>query len=413
VPKKGISETGVNELRVLMRVDFNVPLDGQRITDDRRIVQSLESIRSVIERGGKLILASHLGRPDGRVRPELSLRPIAEHLSGLLGRPVAFADACTGPIAERAVGALKSGEVLLLENLRFFPAETLIDKAKKNPDGKPSAEQQAEIDAFADGLCALADLYCNNAFGTCHRNHVSMFEVPRRLGPGRRVCGHLVLKELQFLGEAVSNPGRPFVAILGGAKVSDKIGVLDNLLAKVDRLLIGGAMAYTFLASQGRAVGGSLCEGELLDLAANLVRKADGKICLPADSVCATALEPGIATSTVTGDIDNSLKGFDVGSKTIGAFSDVIAGAATIIWNGPMGVFEVPPFDAGTLAVARALAKATQRGATTIIGGGDSAAAVHAAGLENSMTHISTGGGASLEFLEGKVFDTIDILDDA
>ena len=413
MPKKGISETGVNELRVLMRVDFNVPLDGQRITDDRRIVQSLESIRSVIERGGKLILASHLGRPDGRVRPELSLRPIAEHLSGLLGRPVAFADACTGPIAERAVGALKSGEVLLLENLRFFPAETLIDKAKKNPDGKPSAEQQAEIDAFADGLCALADLYCNNAFGTCHRNHVSMFEVPRRLGPGRRVCGHLVLKELQFLGEAVSNPGRPFVAILGGAKVSDKIGVLDNLLAKVDRLLIGGAMAYTFLASQGRAVGGSLCEGELLDLAANLVRKADGKICLPADSVCATALEPGIATSTVTGDIDNSLKGFDVGSKTIGAFSDVIAGAATIIWNGPMGVFEVPPFDAGTLAVARALAKATQRGATTIIGGGDSAAAVHAAGLENSMTHISTGGGASLEFLEGKVFDTIDILDDA
>jgi phosphoglycerate kinase len=413
VPKKGISETGVNELRVLMRVDFNVPLDGQRITDDRRIVQSLESIRSVIERGGKLILASHLGRPDGRVRPELSLRPIAEHLSGLLGRPVAFADACTGPIAERAVGALKSGEVLLLENLRFFPAETLIDKAKKNPDGKPSAEQQAEIDAFADGLCALADLYCNNAFGTCHRNHVSMFEVPRRLGPGRRVCGHLVLKELQFLGEAVSNPGRPFVAILGGAKVSDKIGVIDNLLAKVDRLLIGGAMAYTFLASQGRAVGGSLCEGELLDLAANLVRKAEGKICLPADSVCATALEPGIATSTVTGDIDNSLKGFDVGPKTIGAFSDVIAGAATIIWNGPMGVFEVPPFDAGTLAVARALAKATQRGATTIIGGGDSAAAVHAAGLEKSMTHISTGGGASLEFLEGKVFDTIDILDDA
>jgi phosphoglycerate kinase len=308
---------------------------------------------------------------------------------------------------------LKSGEVLLLENLRFFPAETLIDKAKKNPDGKPSAEQQAEIDAFADGLCALADLYCNNAFGTCHRNHVSMFEVPRRLGPGRRVCGHLVLKELQFLGEAVSNPGRPFVAILGGAKVSDKIGVIDNLLAKVDRLLIGGAMAYTFLASQGRAVGGSLCEGELLDLAANLVRKAEGKICLPADSVCATALEPGIATSTVTGDIDNSLKGFDVGPKTIGAFSDVIAGAATIIWNGPMGVFEVPPFDAGTLAVARALAKATQRGATTIIGGGDSAAAVHAAGLEKSMTHISTGGGASLEFLEGKVFDTIDILDDA
>ena len=413
MPKKGISETGVNELRVLMRVDFNVPLDGQRITDDRRIVQSLESIRSVIERGGKLILASHLGRPDGRVRPELSLRPIAEHLSGLLGRPVAFADACTGPIAERAVGALKSGEVLLLENLRFFPAETLIDTAKKNPDGKPSAEQQAEIDAFADGLCALADLYCNNAFGTCHRNHVSMFEVPRRLGPGRRVCGHLVLKELQFLGEAVSNPGRPFVAILGGAKVSDKIGVIDNLLAKVDRLLIGGAMAYTFLASQGRAVGGSLCEGELLDLAANLVRKAEGKICLPADSVCATALEPGIATSTVTGDIDNSLKGFDVGPKTIGAFSDVIAGAATIIWNGPMGVFEVPPFDAGTLAVARALAKATQRGATTIIGGGDSAAAVHAAGLEKSMTHISTGGGASLEFLEGKVFDTIDILDDA
>ena len=196
VPKKGISETTVENLRVLMRVDFNVPLDGRRITDDRRIRQSLGSIRSVIERGGKLILASHLGRPKGKVRPELSLKPIAEHLSSLLGKPVAFAEECTGPIAERAAAELNFGNVLLLENLRFHPAETLIDKARKNPDGQPSAEQKAEIDTFAEGLCGLADLYCNNAFGTCHRKHVSMFEVPRRLGPGRRVCGHLVQKEL-------------------------------------------------------------------------------------------------------------------------------------------------------------------------------------------------------------------------
>ena len=413
MPKKGISETTVENLRVLMRVDFNVPLDGRRITDDRRIMQSLESIRSVIERGGKLILASHLGRPKGQVRPELSLKPIANHLSGLLRKPVAFADPCTGPIAERAAAELKPGDIVLLENLRFCPAETLIDKAKKNPGGQPSAEQKAEIDAFAEALCALADLYCNNAFGTCHRKHVSMFEVPRRLGPGRRVCGHLVQKELRFLGEAVSCPRRPFVAILGGAKVSDKIGVIDNLLSKVDRLLIGGAMAYTFLASQGRAVGGSLCEGDLLELAADLVRKAEGKICLPVDSVCATALEARIETKIAAGDIADGLKGFDIGPKTIGAFADIIAGAATIIWNGPMGVFEVPPFDAGTLAIAQAMAEATKRGATTIIGGGDSAAAVHAAGLDKSMTHISTGGGASLEFLEGKGFDTIDILDDA
>ena len=413
MPKKGISETAVENLRVLMRVDFNVPLDGRRITDDRRIVQALESIRSVIERGGKLILASHLGRPKGRVRPELSLKPIAEHLAGLLEKPVAFAEQSTGPVAERAVAALTPGDILLLENLRFTPAETLIDKAKKNPDGQPTAEQQAEIDAFAKGLCALADLYCNNAFGTCHRKHVSMYEVPKRLGPGRRVCGHLVQRELRFLGEAVSDPRRPFAAILGGAKVSDKIGVIGNLLSKVDHLLIGGAMAYTFLASQGQAIGGSLCEGDLVELAAGLVRKAEGKIHLPADSVCATALKAGIDTKIVSGDIDAGLKGFDIGPKTVGAFADIIANAETIVWNGPMGVFEVPPFDAGTLAIARALAEATKRGATTIIGGGDSAAAVHAAGLEQSMTHISTGGGASLEFLEGKTFDTIDILDDA
>jgi len=396
-----------------MRVDFNVPLVGKRITDDRRIVLSLESVRSVIDRGGKLILMSHLGRPKGQVRPELSLRPVSEHLSRLLERPVAFAEDCVGVAAERAAEALGHGNVVLLENLRFHAAETLIDKAKKNPDHKPTAEQQAEIDRFAEGLSRHADLYCNNAFGTCHRKHVSMYDVPKRLGPGRRVCGLLVLKELRFLGDALRDPARPFAAILGGAKVSDKIGVIAHLLPKVDTILIGGAMAYTFLAAKGTAPGGSLCERDRLDLAADLLKKAEGKIRLPADSVCAQTLAPGVATRVVSGDIDDGLKGFDVGPQTVQAFEQVIADAATILWNGPMGVFETPPFDAGTLAVARALAEATRRGATTIIGGGDSAAAVHAAGLDQAMTHISTGGGASLEFLEGKAFDTIDILDDA
>jgi phosphoglycerate kinase len=356
---------------------------------------------------------SHFGRPEGRPNPDLGLRPVGDHLGKLLGRPVAFAGDCTGEEADRAVAALKPGEVLLLENLRFHAGENLIDKAKKNPDKKPTPQQAAQIDAFATALANHADLYCNNAFGTCHRLHVSMYDVPVKLGPGKRVCGHLVQKELRFLGEALTEPRQPFVAILGGAKVSDKIGVIQNLLPKVDSILIGGAMAHTFFAAQGVEVGKSLCERDKLDLARDLLEKAHGKIRLPTDSVCATALEANIDTTIATGGIDNGLLGLDIGPATVKAYCQTIQSAKTIVWNGPMGVFETPPFDRGTVAIAKALAEATKRGATTIIGGGDSAAAVVAAGVADAMTHISTGGGASLEFLAGKPFATIEILDDA
>jgi len=411
--KKTISDVDVAGRRVLMRVDFNVPLDGDRIADDRRVVMALESIRSVIDRGGRLVLMSHLGRPKGVPDPAFSLRPVADHLAGLLERPVAFAEDCIGADAGARVAALKGGDALVLENLRFHAAETLIDKAAKNPSGAPTPDQRDAIDAFAAALAAHGDIYCNNAFGTCHREHASMYDVPKHVRPGPCVVGHLVEKELRFLGAALANPERPFVAILGGAKVSDKIAVIENLLPKVDSILIGGAMAYTFLAAQGTSVGKSLCERDRLELASGLLSKADGRIQLPTDHVCAADLKEGAEPSTCTGAIDDRLMGLDIGPRTIDAFASRIADAKTVVWNGPMGVFETPPFDRGTMAIARALANATKRGATTIIGGGDSAAAVEAAGLANAMTHISTGGGASLEFLEGRTFATIEVLDDA
>lgn len=411
--KRTIQNADVSGRRVLMRVDFNVPLDGNRITDDSRIVKALPAIRSVIGRAGKLVLISHLGRPKGAPSPEFSLRPVAAHLSDLVGRPVTFVDDCIGTQADAAVDALPAGGTILLENLRFHAEEDLIDKAKKNPDGRPTADQRAAIDAFAAALARHGDLYCNNAFGTCHRKHVSMYDVPMRLGPGRRVCGDLVERELRFLGEAMNNPRRPFVAILGGAKVSDKIGVIRNLLAKVDNILIGGAMAYTFFAARGLSVGASLCEMDKLDLARSLMAEGGNKLRLPIDSVCAPRLAGDAAPKVVAGAIPDALMGLDIGPVTVSTFERIIEKAGTVLWNGPMGVFETPPFDGGTRAIAQALAAATASGATTIIGGGDSAAAVEACGLADRMTHISTGGGASLEFLEGKVFETIEILDDA
>ena len=412
--KRTIAQVPVTDSCVLMRTDFNVPIEDGRITDDRRITQALESIRSVINRGGKLILMSHLGRPKGTgFEPAFSLAPVAGQLQKLVGKPVQFAKDCIGPDVDAAVNSLRSGEILLLENLRFHSEETLIDSAKKNPDKKLTSEQLAKIDAFAKALAKNADLYCNDAFGTCHRKHVSMYDVPMLLGPGERVCGLLVEKELRFLGQVLADPHRPFIAILGGAKVSDKIGVIESLLPKVDAILIGGAMAYTFLASQGVSIGASRCESDKLDMARDLLKKSAGKIVLPVDSICAAKLEPGIATTTAKGAIPDGQMGLDIGLATIAAYRDRLASARTIIWNGPMGVFETPPFDRGTLEIARALEQATGRGATTIIGGGDSAAAVEAAGLADKMTHISTGGGASLEFLEGKPFATIEILDEA
>lgn len=411
--KKTISDIEVASQRVLMRVDFNVPIgDDGRIGDDRRIVMGLESIRSVMDRGGRLILMSHLGRPKGAPDTKYSLRPVAERLSQLIEKPVAFADDCVGDRASQKVASMKDGDVLLLENLRFHAAENLIDKATKRGEA-PTSDERAAIDRFAATLASHADIYCNNAFGTCHREHVSMFDVPKRMPVGKRVVGHLVERELRFLGEALANPQRPFYAILGGAKVSDKIGVIKNLLPKVDGILIGGAMAYTFHKAEGRNVGASLCEDDKLDLARALLAEANGMIRLPVDSACAQKLEAGAETKICQGDIDDGWMGLDIGPAAIADYANKLASAKTVVWNGPMGVFEVQPFDRGTLAVADALTKATENGATTIIGGGDSAAAVDKAGLSSKMTHISTGGGASLEFLEGRPFETIALLDDA
>jgi len=410
--KKTVADIDVKGKRVLMRVDFNVPLDDRlRITDDRRITMALPTIRSVLDRGGRLILLSHLGRPEGDPQKDarFSLAPCARRLSELIGQDVIMVPDCIGPAVAQAVARLNDGQCCMLENVRFHPAEQIKDKeGAKDPAKKENKER------FAKQLADLADVYVNDAFGTCHRDNASMLTVPQLMKGKPRVIGFLVQKELKFLGEAMADPKRPFVAILGGAKVSDKIGVIEALLGKCDTVLIGGAMAFTFSAAQGGRVGRSLCERDKTDLARDLIGKAGGKLRLPVDTVCAAAIKEGIATTTVpAGQIPDDLEGLDIGPQTVAAYAQVIARAKTIVWNGPMGKFEVKPFDAGTIAVARAVAEATDAGAISIIGGGDSAAAVEAAGLEDRMTHISTGGGASLEFLEGRPFKPIEILDEA
>lgn len=416
MPKRTIESMAVSGRRVLIRTDFNVPLDEkQHITDDRRIRESLPTIRHVVDGGGRAILVSHLGRPSGQPAEDakFSLRPTAVRLGELLGRPVAFASDCVGPQAGAAVAALRDGDALVLENLRFHPAETIIDLRKKNPDGKLTAEQNAARSEFARGLAAHADLYVNNAFGTCHRKHVSMYDVPERLGPGRRVIGSLVAKELQYLGDALVRPARPFVAILGGAKVSDKIGVIRSLLKSADHVLIGGAMTFTFWAAQGIAIGRSRCETEKLELARQLLSEARDKLHLPTDSVAASELRAGVSPRVVRGALPDDLMGLDIGPDSLATYRETLGRARTIFWNGPVGAFETPPFEAGTFAVARMIAEATRGGAVSVIGGGDSAAAIDAAGLSDAVTHISTGGGASLEYLEKGRFETIDLLDDA
>jgi phosphoglycerate kinase len=394
VAKKTVSDVDVRGKRVLMRVDFNVPLDGIRITDDRRITQALPSIKSVIDRGGRLILMSHLGRPKGGPDSKYSLRPVVEHLGKLLGKPVQFAKDCVELETAQAAQKLEPGAVLVLENLRFHSQEE-----KNDPN-------------FSRQLANLADVYVNDAFGTAHREHASTFGVPQLLQGKPRVIGFLVQKELQFLGDAVSNPKRPFVAILGGAKVSDKIKVIDQLLAKADVLLIGGAMAYTFFLAQGKAVGKSLVERDKVSLAADLLSRAKGKIKLPVDTVVASEKSDNAKTQIVSGEIPAELEGFDIGPETRRQYALEIAKAKTIIWNGPMGVFENKPFAEGTRAVAQAVAEATIKNhAVTVIGGGDSAAAIQQYGLAEKVSHVSTGGGASLEFLESGHFATLDILD--
>lgn len=410
--KKTVADIDVKGKRVLMRVDFNVPLDDElRITDDRRIARALPTIRSILDRGGRLILMSHLGRPKGdpEADAKFSLTPCADRLGELLGQNVTMVPDCIGPAVSQAVAKLEDGQCCMLENLRFHPAETIKDKAA---DDDP--DKQANKDRFARQLADLADVYVNDAFGTCHRDNASMLTVPRNMEGKPRVIGFLVKKELEFLGDTLTSPGRPFIAILGGAKVSDKIGVIEVLLDKCDGILIGGAMAYTFSAARGGKVGNSLCEMDKTDLAASLIDKAGDKLHLPADTVCAPEIQPGVETTTVkAGEIPDDQQGLDIGPETAAKFRMVIANAKTIVWNGPMGKFEDKPFDAGTIDIAHAVADATDAGAISIIGGGDSAAAVDVAGLENRMTHISTGGGASLEFLEGKSFKAIEILDEA
>jgi 3-phosphoglycerate kinase len=393
VAKKTVADIDVKGKRVLMRVDFNVPLEGGKITDDRRIAQALPTIKNVIDRGGKLILMSHLGRPKGGPEAKLSLKPAADRLGELLKKPVAFVNDCIGVEVEKAVAGLADGSVLLLENLRFHKEEE-----KNDPN-------------FASQLGKLGDVYINDAFGTAHREHASTFGAAQALQGKPRAIGFLIEKELKFLGEAVSHPKRPFVAILGGAKVSDKINVIEQLLTKADTLLIGGAMAYTFFLAQGKEVGKSLVERDKVELAKSLLAKSGGKIKLPVDTVVSDKMSDDAVTKIVEGNIPADLEGFDIGPKTRELYKAEIARAKTVIWNGPMGVFEKKPFQAGTKAVAQAVADATGHGATTIIGGGDSAAAIEQFGLADKVSHVSTGGGASLEFLENGHFSTIDILD--
>jgi len=409
--KKTVADINVKGEKVLMRVDFNVPLDDNcNITSDTRIVAALPTIKTILDKGGSVILMSHLGRPDGEKVAKYSLAPVAKKLGELLKKNVVFANDCIGPEVKKKAAALKPGDCLLLENVRFHKEEEIKDKnAKEDP-----ALRKAK-DNFAKQMAELGDVYVDDAFGTAHRDNASMYTVPVMMKGKPRVIGFLVEKELRFLGETISKPQKPFVAILGGAKVSDKIGVIENLLDKVDSILIGGAMAYTFLKAQNQTVGGSLCEDNFLEKATDLLKQARDAGCeivLPVDTVVTKQIKPCAENKVVRGNIEADWQGVDIGPQTRKLFAEKLSGVKTIVWNGPMGVFEVPPFDEGTKAVALAVAKATDKGARSVIGGGDSASAVEKLGLENRISHISTGGGASLEFLEGKKFKCIEILDE-
>ncbi len=390
--KKSIQDVPVAGKTVLMRVDFNVPLDQGRVTDDRRVRMALPSIRSVLDRGGKLILMSHLGRPKDAPEAKYSMKPAADKLAELLGKPVQFANDVIGDDARAKAATLAVGDVLVLENLRFYPGEKKGDAA------------------FAQALAGMADIYCNDAFGTCHRTDASMVAVPKAMGTKPKVVGFLVEKEIQYLSEAVAKPARPFVAILGGAKVSDKIQVIKNLLTICDQVLIGGAMAYTFSLAQGGQVGKSLVEPDKVDLAKELLAAGGDRLVLPLDTHCGDAFDAGCNKVTVeAGKIPADFQGLDIGPQTAKRYAEIIKAAKTVVWNGPMGVFEMPPFDAGTRAVAEAVA---QSSATSIIGGGDSAAAIELLGFASQVSHVSTGGGASLEMLEGKKFEAVELLDE-
>lgn len=409
--KKTVADIDVKGKKVLMRCDFNVPLDDNcKITSDDRIVKALPTIKTVLDGGGRLILMSHLGRPKGERNKKMSLVPVAKRLSELLGKQIIFADDCIGKQTKTKAKALKNGDCMLLENLRFHKEETIKDKAAKE-----DAQLRQAKDDFAKALADLADIYVDDAFGTAHRDNASMYTVPMMMEGKPRAIGFLIEKELKFLGETVTNPEKPFVAILGGAKVSDKIGVIENLIGKVDRILIGGAMTYTFYKAQGIKVGKSLCEDDFLDKASALLKQAkeaECEIVLPIDNVVAKEIKTNTENKILAGDIEDEWLGLDIGPATVKLFESKLEGAKTIVWNGPMGVFETEPFDQGTKQVAKAVAAATDAGARSVIGGGDSASAINKLGLQDKISHISTGGGASLEFLEGKKFPCIEILDE-
>ena len=393
--KKSIKDLDVKGKKVLVRVDFNVPLDdGGNITDDTRIRKSLPTIKNIIEKGGRAILVSHLGRPKGKVVDKLRMDPIAKRLEELLGSKVKKVNDCIGSDVEGAVSQLKDGDVLLLENVRFHP------------------EEEKNDEEFSKKLAGLSDVYINDAFGTAHRAHAST-EGVAKFRPG--ICGFLMEKEIDSLGKVLRNPEKPFIAILGGVKVSGKIGVIKNLIGKVDQILIGGAMSYTFDKAQGLDIGSSKVEDDRLELADELLKEASSKgtkLITPKDHFIADGVDAGAKTKVVNkGEIPDGWLGVDIGPATIEEYSNVIKTAKTVVWNGPMGIFEIEPFSKGTVAIANAVASA--KGIFSVVGGGDSVAAIEKIGVADKITHVSTGGGASLEFLEGKKLPGIAVLQDA